>query len=106
MSLMKYYLMLQNARVTAFTISDLLRENQKGRGKMNPPSLTLGLRTIFVVYSFTVFRVQKYCFLAYIWTITDKSWFFSVCSNKNSLSFMKKSIPWFRLLLNFLDKSK
>ena len=30
MSLIKCYWMLQNARVTAFTISELLRENQKG----------------------------------------------------------------------------
>ena len=27
--------MLQNARVTAFTVSDLLRENQKGGGGLN-----------------------------------------------------------------------
>ena len=27
--LMKYYWMLQNARVTAFTVSELLRENQQ-----------------------------------------------------------------------------
>ena len=30
--------MLQNARVTAFTVSELLRENQQeGEGKINPP---------------------------------------------------------------------
>ena len=32
--------MLQNARVTAFTVSELLRENQQGRGggrKITPP---------------------------------------------------------------------
>ena len=29
--------MLQNARVTAFTISELLRENQQGRKIMPPP---------------------------------------------------------------------
>ena len=32
MSLIKYYWMLQNARVTAFTISELLRKNQEGDG--------------------------------------------------------------------------
>ena len=42
--------MLQNARVTAFTVSELLRENQQGRGgKITPlfPPFTfkLGLRT-------------------------------------------------------------
>ena len=32
--------MLQNARVTAFTVSELLRENQQeGEGKINPPPL-------------------------------------------------------------------
>ena len=30
--------MLQNVRVTAFTISELLRENQQGGGKIPPPS--------------------------------------------------------------------
>ena len=29
--------MLQNARVTAFTVSELLRENQLGGGKIIPP---------------------------------------------------------------------
>ena len=32
MFLMKFYLMLQNSRVKAFTISELLRENQQGVG--------------------------------------------------------------------------
>ena len=32
---MKLYRMLQNARVTAFTVSELLRENQQ-RGKIIP----------------------------------------------------------------------
>ena len=35
MSLMKRYRMLQNTKVTAFTVSELLRENQKG-GKNTP----------------------------------------------------------------------
>ena len=37
MSLIKYYWMLQNARVTAFTVSELLRENQQG-GKITAPT--------------------------------------------------------------------
>ena len=33
--------MLQNARVTAFTVSKLLRENQQGEGvKITPPPYT------------------------------------------------------------------
>ena len=32
MSLIKCYWMLQNARITAFTVSELLRGNQKGEG--------------------------------------------------------------------------
>ena len=36
--------MLQNVRATAFTISELLRENQKGGGWLSyPPRLRLGL---------------------------------------------------------------
>ena len=50
MSLTKCYWMLQSARVTAFTVSELLRENQQGGGgKITPlfPPFTfkLGLRT-------------------------------------------------------------
>ena len=39
MSLIKCYLMLQNSRVTAFTLFELLRENQdkQGGGKITPP---------------------------------------------------------------------
>ena len=48
MFLMKCYWMLKNARVTAFTVSELLRENQQagmgGAGvKSSPPSPRLGL---------------------------------------------------------------
>ena len=42
-SLTKFYWMLQNARITAFTVSELLKENQQG-GKITPPSLRLGLK--------------------------------------------------------------
>ena len=44
MSLIKCYLMLQNSRVTAFTVSELLRENQYkqgGGGKITPPPPSL-----------------------------------------------------------------
>ena len=42
--LIKFYWMLQNARVIAFTVSELLRENQWGeRVKLPPPPLRLGL---------------------------------------------------------------
>ena len=37
--LIKFYWMLQNARVTAFTVSELLKENQQG-GKIPPHPLT------------------------------------------------------------------
>ena len=41
MSLMKCYLMLQNTRVTAFTLSELLRENQRrGEGGKSSPHPT------------------------------------------------------------------
>ena len=44
--LMKYYWMLQNAKVTSFTVSVLLRENQQG-GKTTPPP-RLGLTRVFL----------------------------------------------------------
>ena len=36
MSLMRCYWMLQNARVAVFAVSELLRENQQGGGKITP----------------------------------------------------------------------
>ena len=45
MSLIECYWMLQNARVTAFTVSELLRENQ--HGGLNYPPPRFGLRSIF-----------------------------------------------------------
>ena len=39
MSQINFYWILQNARVTAFTVSELLRESQKGGGgKITPPA--------------------------------------------------------------------
>ena len=44
MYLIKYYWTLQNIRVAAFTVSELLRENQQdGCGKIIPPPPKLGL---------------------------------------------------------------
>ena len=53
MSLIKCYWMLQNARVTAFTVSELWRENQ--HGGLSPPSpppppLRLRLRLIYIYW--------------------------------------------------------
>ena len=47
MSLMKSYLMLQNAKFIAFTISELLRENQQGEEVKIPPPI-LGLICFFI----------------------------------------------------------
>ena len=45
MSLIECYWMHQNSRVIAFTVFELLRENQLGGGKINPqPPLRLGLK--------------------------------------------------------------
>ena len=43
MSLIKCYWMLQNARVTAFTISELLREKQMEKIKLLPPPRLMAL---------------------------------------------------------------
>ena len=50
MSLIKCYWMLQNDRVTAFTVSELLREIQQGGVKLPPPPPTpprLGLMRLY-----------------------------------------------------------
>ena len=67
---MKCYGMLQNARVTAFTISELLRENQRGgRGKITPIPLQpdqeiiskclLGAICLLSIVSFSIIAVDN-----------------------------------------------
>ena len=61
--------MLQNARVTAFTVSELLKENQQGGGsvKLPPPpprSSRLGLKMIkndfyFILKALFVLKIFK-----------------------------------------------
>ena len=48
--------MLQNARVTAFTISELLRENQQGRG--GEGNFRLGLNKSNVSISLQVKKIS------------------------------------------------
>ena len=48
MTLIKFYWMLQNARVTVFTVSELLRENQQ-KGNINPHPPRLGVMSGFSV---------------------------------------------------------
>ena len=62
----KMLLKIQNARVTAFTISELLRENQQGGGggKITPLPPRLGLSS---TYGVTVMRANSdhaLCFLS------------------------------------------
>ena len=46
MFITKCYQMLENVRVSAFTVSELLRENQQGRGlKLPPPPSRSGLKS-------------------------------------------------------------
>ena len=56
MAVIKSYCILQNASVTAFTISGLLRKNQQGECKINPPrpSLRLGLKCFLKRFIFEV----------------------------------------------------
>ena len=39
--------MLENARVTAFTVSELLRENHQREGKITPPPTQTRLKFLF-----------------------------------------------------------
>ena len=72
MSLIKCYWALQNATVTVFTVSKLLRESQQEGGKiashLTPPTSTqprLGIIANYVVWNLS-FR-HHYCFLLFIW---------------------------------------
>ena len=48
--------MLQNAKVTAFTIFELLRENQLGGGKIiPPPRLVLNIGVLVIIFYGKIF---------------------------------------------------
>ena len=40
-SIIKCYWMLQNSKVTAFTVSELLKESQQGEGPKSPPPIQI-----------------------------------------------------------------
>ena len=63
MSPIKCYLMLQNARVTAFTISELLREYQQGGSKITPPPTKIRVK-IRLIYYFWLLLILLYIFLS------------------------------------------
>ena len=46
--------MLQNARITAFTVSEFLREDQKGGVRSPPPPLSTQIR-VNIITSFQIF---------------------------------------------------
>ena len=63
-SLIKCYLMLQNARVTAFTVTELLRGNQQGGGGVklpypHPPRLGLKKTTWKLIMKNVIFNLYK-----------------------------------------------
>ena len=62
--------MLQNARVTAFTVSELLRENQEGEGGEIIPSSSLGLKV--KINSVIIFALKALLpsFLHHVWFIS------------------------------------
>ena len=58
--------MLQNARITGFTVSELLRENQKGGVELppaQPPRLGLKHVVHYVPYSAVCWQVDNHLFL-------------------------------------------
>ena len=57
MSLIECYWMLQNSRVTAFTVFDLLRENQlggRGVGNYLPPTTQIRVNIVWKYYSIVI----------------------------------------------------
>ena len=54
--------MLQNIRVTAFTVSELLRENQQGEGIKLPPN-QIRVNTISVSFSKSTWTYMKICII-------------------------------------------
>ena len=56
--------MLQNAKVTAFTVFELLRENQQGEGVKLPPPTQIRVKQI--KFDNVIIQLLKYWYLHYI----------------------------------------
>ena len=110
MSLVKCYWMLQNARVTAFTVSELLRENHQGAGITLPPRLGLNISLtwkLFVwVENFTLGFIHVTSSIRYC---SGPDYFIFVTSiSENQIFLILRSIPFCRVsfdqYLRFLSK--
>ena len=57
--------MQQSFRVTAFTVSELLGENQRDRKEVKlPPPPRLGLKCFIYVFIFSIFfQLKRYCYI-------------------------------------------
>ena len=65
MSIIKCYWMLDNARITAFTISELLMENQTGEGKVSLTPTQIRVNTNNKLWNFCILHLLMFWFLSY-----------------------------------------
>ena len=91
MSLMKSYLMLQNARFAAFTVSKLLKENQQGRGKNTPTQIRVNdhFSKAFHSHELYGFFSDSYCIKIKTYLSISKTKIYTNFKNKFLLSSKK-----------------
>ena len=101
-SLIKCYWMMQNARVTAFTISELLRENQQRGvgGKITPLPPRLGLSSIYGVTVMQANSDHALCLLS--WHILTSL----LISRGTTMSITKQRVLWIVLAVHCVKVSK
>ena len=89
MSLIECYGMLQNARITAFIVLELLRKNQLGRGGLPPHPYRLGLRGTHstAINFYIVFHLTMYFANWHDRTLLETCYYFlkTKCVYKKSL---------------------
>ena len=93
---------MQNARVTAFTISELLRENQQGGGggKITPLPPRLGLSSIYGVTVMQANSDHALCLLS--WHILTNL----LISRGTAMSITKQRVLWIVLAVHCVKVSK
>ena len=89
MSLMKCYWMLQNARVTTFTVFELLRKNKTGEGVELPPLPPSPLNQIRVK------AVSYFCKKFQIWWIPMEKVYRKHALNTSAIHLLKACVRYF-----------
>ena len=89
-SLAKCYWKLQNARVTAFTVAELIRENQQGEGGEGGQGAT-GLNSCHFLMTLKVVQHKEFFFFGKLWKLNWGFIYLDICI-----------LPWIEVLSTWI----